>query len=215
MQQSEQLRLLEFCRERQVLIIADEVYHRCTFESQVAPSFLTIAEEDDPVIVVNSFSKAWAMTGWRIGWVVAPKRLAVTWASLSECFNTGANVFAQAGARAALEQGEDFVRAQQLKFAKGRELVTAAFHGHPKLNYIEPQGAFYAFPRVLGLEHSAEFVESMRDEMHVGLAPGYTFGPGNEAHFRICFARRHDELEEALERILEFLDDWEPGDSRN
>ena len=214
MQQDEQRRLLEHCREREVLIIADEVYHRCTFESAVAPSFLEVAEEDDPVIVVNSFSKAWAMTGWRIGWVVAPKRLVVPWASLSECFNTGANVFAQAGARAALEQGEDFVRAQQLKFAKGRELVTSAFAGHPKLDYVEPKGAFYAFPRVRGLEDSTKFVEAMRDDMHVGLAPGYTFGPGNEAHFRICFARRHDELEEALERVLEFLEDWEPKQPR-
>ena len=83
---------------------------------------------------VNSFSKAWAMTGWRIGWVVAPRRLAGQWASLSECFNTGANVFAQAGATAALERGEDFVRAQQAKFARGRELVTAAFERHPRLD---------------------------------------------------------------------------------
>ncbi len=210
MPRSEQIRLLEFCRTRDVLIIADEVYHRCTFDAPVAPSFLEIADEDDPVIVVNSFSKAWAMTGWRIGWVVAPKRLGLQWASLSECFNTGANVFAQAGATAALEQGEDFVKAQQLKFAKGRELVSAAFRGHPQLEYIEPKGAFYAFPRVLGLEDDTAFVEALRDEMHVGLAPGYTFGPDNQSHFRICFARRHDELKTALERILAYLDDWKP-----
>lgn len=210
MPQSEQMKLLEFCRTRQLLIIADEVYHRCTFDSPVAPSFLEIADDDDPVIVVNSLSKAWAMTGWRIGWVVAPKRLAVPWASLSECFNTGSNVFAQAGACAALEQGEDFVKAQQLKFAKGRELVTAAFQGHPKIEYIEPKGAFYAFPRVLGLEDGSAFVKALRDEMHVGLAPGYTFGPDNQAHFRICFARRHDELQDALERILEYVYDWKP-----
>ena len=206
MPQSEQRRLLEYCRERSILIIADEVYHRCVFESSVAPSFLEIADDEDPVIVVNSFSKAWAMTGWRIGWVVAPKRLSVPWASLSECFNTGANVFAQAGATAALDQGEDFVSAQQAKFAKGRRLVSAAFAHHPRLEYIEPKGAFYAFPKITGIEDSTRFVELMRDRMHVGLAPGYTFGPRNEAHFRICFARRHDELEQALARIIELLD---------
>ena len=206
MQREEQLRLLEFCRERDLLIIADEVYHRCTFNAQAAPSFLEIASDEDPVIVVNSFSKAWAMTGWRIGWVVAPRRLAVQWASLSECFNTGANVFAQAGATAALEQGEDFVRAQQAKFARGRELVTAAFERHPRLEYSEPQGAFYAFPKVLGLKDSARFAETLRDHMHVGVAPGHAFGPGNESYFRICFARRHDELEQGLARILSFLE---------
>ena len=213
MSHEEQLRLLEFCREREVLIIADEVYHRCTYETPVAPSFLEIAEDEDPVIVVNSFSKAWAMTGWRIGWVVAPRRLAVQWASLSECFNTGANVFAQAGAIAALEQGEAFVAAQQAKFAKGRELVTAAFQHHPKLEYIEPMGAFYAFPKVLGLKNSFQFVEALCDSANVGVAPGFTFGPGNEGHFRVCFARRHDELSTALERICRFLDDWCPGHS--
>ncbi len=209
MQRSEQLRLLDYCRERELLIIADEVYHRCVFDSPVAPSFLEIAEDDDPVIVINSFSKAWAMTGWRIGWVVAPKRLATPWASLSECFNTGANVFAQAGATAALEQGEDFVRAQQAKFERGRALVTQAFADHPKLDYLQPKGAFYAFPKVLGLDDSSAFVAALRDDKHVGLAPGYTFGPGNEGHFRICFARRHDELQQALERIVEFLDGWQ------
>ena len=205
MPRTEQLRLLEFCRERDLLIIADEVYHRCTFDGSVAPSFVEIAQDEDPVIVVNSCSKAWAMTGWRIGWVVAPKRLAEQWASLSECFNTGANVFAQAGATAALEQGEEFVTAQQAKFAKGRALVSAAFEGHPRLEYIEPHGAFYAFPKVHGLKDSARFAERLRDEIHVGVAPGYTFGPGNESHFRICFARRHDELERGLARILTFL----------
>jgi len=206
MPRAEQLRLLEFCRERDLLIIADEVYHRCVFDAPVAPSFVEIASDEDPVIVVNGFSKAWAMTGWRIGWVVAPKRLATAWGSLSECFNTGANVFAQAGATAALEEGEAFVHAQQSKFAKGRAIVSAAFKEHPRLEYIEPQGAFYAFPEVRGLTDSARFAETLRDQMHVGVAPGYTFGPGNESHFRICFARRHDELERGLEGILRFLE---------
>ncbi len=206
MPRAEQLRLLEFCRVREILIIADEVYHRCVFGASVAPSFVEIAADEDPVIVVNSFSKAWAMTGWRIGWVVAPKRLATVWASLSECFNTGANVFAQAGATAALDQGETFIERQQAKFGKGRELVREAFERHPRLDYIEPQGAFYAFPKVRDLTDSARFAESLRDQMHVGVAPGYTFGPGNESHFRICFARRHDELERGLDGILRFLE---------
>ena len=66
---------------------------------------MTLARDDDPVIVVNGFSKAWAMTGWRIGWVVAPGRRAETWAVLSECFNTGATVFVQQAAITALERG--------------------------------------------------------------------------------------------------------------
>ena len=102
---AQQAELLELCRERNILLIADEVYHRSVYDGEVAPSFMTLARDDDPVIVVNGFSKAWAMTGWRIGWVVAPSRHAETWAVLSECFNTGATVFVQQAAITALERG--------------------------------------------------------------------------------------------------------------
>ena len=102
---AQQAELLQLCRERNILLIADEVYHRNVYDGDVAPSFMTLARDDDPVIVVNGFSKAWAMTGWRIGWVVAPSRFAETWAILSECFNTGATVFVQQAAITALERG--------------------------------------------------------------------------------------------------------------
>ena len=206
----EQAKLVAFCRERGVLLIADEVYHRTVFHDPAgparAPSFLEVAGEDDPVVVINGFSKAWAMTGWRIGWVVAPKRHVVQWTALSECFNTGATVFAQLGAQAALEQGEAFVRETQAQYAKGRKLVDAAFGAHELIDHASPAGAFYAFPRVRGLTQSLQFVEGVLAEEDVGLAPGYTFGPGNEAHFRICFAQSHDRLAEGLARILRYTE---------
>lgn len=210
MDRAEQAKLVAFCRERGVLLIADEVYHRTVFHSAplpvTAPSFLEVAEEDDPVVVINGFSKAWAMTGWRIGWVVAPRRHVIQWTSLSECFNTGATVFAQMGAVAALEQGEAFVRETQEQYRRGRELVDAALGGHELIDYASPAGAFYAFPRVRGLTDSLEFVQGVLAEEDVGLAPGYTFGPGNEAHFRICFAQSHERLAEGLKRILRYTE---------
>ena len=90
MGRDEQSDLLAFCRERDILLIADEVYHRTYFDAEYAPSFLEVARDDDPLVVVNGFSKAWAMTGWRLGWVVTPARLRTAWTALSECFNTGA-----------------------------------------------------------------------------------------------------------------------------
>jgi len=206
MSQQEQIRLMDFARSKQVLIIADEVYHRTVFDSARAPSFLEIADENDPLVVVNGFSKAWAMTGWRIGWVVTPLRHEIHWTALSECFNTTTNVFSQLGAVAALEQGEAFVREQQNQFKRARGLVDAAFASHPLFDYVSPEGAFYAFPRVKGCTDSMAFAEGVLAEEDVGVAPGYTFGPGNDDHFRVCFAQSLERLEEGLDRIVRYTE---------
>ena len=206
MSAQEQATLLAFARERGVLVIADEVYHRTVFDGAHAPSFLECAQEDDPLVVVNGFSKAWAMTGWRIGWVVTPLRHEIQWTALSECFNTTTNVFAQLGAVAALEQGEAFVAEQQAQFKQSRDLVDAAFSGHPLIDYVSPAGAFYAFPRVPGCKDSFALAEAILAEEDVGVAPGYTFGPGNDAHFRICFAQSPERLEAGLARIVRFIE---------
>ena len=202
----DQAELLAFARERRVLIISDEVYHRTVFDSSCAPSFLQCARDDDPLVVVNGFSKAWAMTGWRIGWVVTPLRHEMLWTALSECFNTTTNVFSQLGAVAALEQGEGFVAMQQRQFQGGRDLVDRALGNHPLFEHVSPAGAFYAFPRVRGLDDGLAFAETLLEQEDVGVAPGYTFGPGNEGHFRICFAQSHVRLQEGLERIVRFTE---------
>lgn len=201
-----QAQLLACCRDRGVLLIADEVYHRTVFDGDHAPSFLEIARDDDPVVVVNSFSKAWAMTGWRIGWVVTPEHLRIQWTALSECFNTGATVFAQLGAVAALQHGEDFVRQLQQQYRRGRDIVDQVLGDHAIIETCSPAGAFYAFPRINGLDDSLAFVTDLLSEEDVGLAPGYTFGPGNESHFRLCFAQSHQRLEEGLQRLVRFTE---------
>ena len=202
----QQAELLALCRERNILLIADEVYHRNVYDGDVAPSFMTLARDDDPVIVVSGFSKAWAMTGWRVGWVVAPSRHAETWAVLSECFNTGATVFVQQAAITALERGEETVARLRGQYARGREIVAQVLGRCPRIELTEPQGAFYAFPRVRGLTSSLAFAEGVLAEEDVGIAPGYTFGPGNEEHFRLCFAHSHEALREGLERIVRYIE---------
>ena len=206
MPRSEQQRLLDFCRQQGIVIIADEVYHRNVFEADVAPSFLSIAKPDDPLIVVNGFSKAFAMTGWRLGWMVVPDGYGEHMAAFSECCNTGAPPFIQKAGIVALTRGEPFVRELRERYRAGRELVMRILAPHPRIELSEPAGAFYAFPRVRGLRSSLAFVHGLLAEKNVGLAPGFTFGPGNEAHFRICFAQSHERLETALGRILNYLD---------
>ncbi len=203
---AQQRALLELCRERGILLIADEVYHRNVFDAEVAPSFMTIARDDDPVIVINGFSKAFAMTGWRLGWMVHPPRLARHVAVLSECFNTGSTVFTQFAGIVALEQGEPLIRDLRARYARGREIVMERLADHPRVELARPEGAFYAFVRVPGMRSSLGFAQGLLDECDVGVAPGYTFGPGNEEYFRLCYAQSHERLGEALTRIRGYLD---------
>ena len=206
MRQDDQAELLAFCRQRDILLIADEVYHRTFFDGEHAPSFLQVAREDDPLVVVNGFSKAWAMTGWRLGWVVTPPHLSIAWTALSECFNTGATVFAQAGGIAALESGEETVATLRDQYRKGRSLVEQHLAGHPLIDLRMPEGAFYAFPKVKGVEDSLAFVQGVLAEEDVGLAPGYAFGPNNNSHIRLCYAQSHDRLEEGLRRLIRYIE---------
>ena len=198
--------LLAICRARNLLLIADEVYHRNVFETDVAPSFMTIARDDDPVIVVNGFSKAFAMTGWRLGWMVHPARLAHPLAILSECFNTGATVFTQFAGIAALDEGEELVRDLRARYARGRDIVMQELGTHPRVDLARPEGAFYAFVRVPGMRSSLDFAQGLLAECDVGIAPGYTFGPGNDEYFRLCFAQSHERLSLAMGRIRDYLD---------
>lgn len=207
MQPHEQAALLALCRRHGLALIADEVYHRNVFEGpDPAPSFLTLAQEDEPVFVLNGFSKAWAMTGWRLGWMVHPKSLATPMRVLSEVNNTGATAFAQYGGIAALEQGEAFVAEFRARTRHNRDLVMRMLGAHPRVRLLRPEGAFYAFPRIEGLKDSLAFCRRLVAEEKVGTAAGYTFGAGNESHIRLCFAISPERLELALERICAFLD---------
>jgi aspartate/methionine/tyrosine aminotransferase len=199
--------LLDLCREKRVMVLADEVYHRNVFEADVAPSFLEVAAPDDPVISINGFSKAWAMTGWRLGWLVAPAGYETQLTAHSTALNTGATSFAQFGGIAALgEAGEPIVRELRESYRQGFEVVRRRLGRHPKIELREPDGAFYAFPKLPGLDDSLAFCLKLLEEEKVGCAPGYTFGPGNEAHIRLCFAMSHDKLDEACARLVRFVD---------
>ena len=112
----------------------------------------------------------------------------------------------QAGGVAALTQGEALVAQLRAQYRQGRDLVTAKLGRDSRLELSEPAGAFYAFPRLPGLRDSVALAQGLLDEEDVGVAPGNTFGPGNDEHFRLCFARSPAQLEEALDRIVRYLD---------
>ena len=202
----QQQALLEFCRARGIWVMADEVYHRFVYDRPAverprAPSFLDLARPDDALIVVESFSKTWAMTGWRMGWLVHPVALGANFDRLVEFNTSGAPRFLQDGCITALMQGEDFACHMIERCRQGRDLVFQRLSALPKVRLACPQGAFYAFFAVEGLSDSLEYAKQVLEEVSVGLAPGSAFGPGGEGHLRLCFAGGPERLSAALDRL--------------
>lgn len=209
MTQDEQRALLDLARKRGLAIISDEVYGTLIYDgAKHAPSFLEIADPEDAVFVINSFSKPWAMTGWRIGWVVHPKSLGGPMQVLAAASNTGPTVFAQYGALAALSPEGDAFRNTMLERCRtGRDVVArfVADSRQNRLRWMVPDGAFYGFIAVDGLKDSLGFARELVDKAGVGVAPGSAFGPDgdavNEAYIRICFAQDSRLLTEGLDRL--------------
>ena len=193
--------ILDFARERGIWIISDEVYHRIVYDRPVAESFLQIAEPEDPLFVVHSFSKSWAMTGWRLGWLVHPAWLGDKMGDLSGINNTGATAFVQHAGVAAIRQGEAFVGELVARCRRGRDLVYQRLASMPRIATSRPDGAFYSFMRVDGVADDLAFAKRLILEHRVGLAPGSAFGPGNDGWLRLCFASSEEKLSIALDRL--------------
>lgn len=197
--------LLEFCRKRRIWLIIDAVYERLTYDTDRAPSPLDIAEPEDPVIVLNSFSKAWAMTGWRLGWVVAPAWFHLHLRKLNQYNTSGAATFVQWAGIAALEQGESFIAEMRGRLHRARDLVIQGLSRFPRVHVAAPPGAFYAFFRVDGLTDSLAFAKQLVAKTGVGLSPGSAFGAEGEGYMRFCYASSEQRLSEALTRMAPML----------
>src|SRR6185312_5941487 len=158
----EQRAVLDFAKKRGLWVMADEVYARLTYQRRsdgrrVAPSFLEQAGPDDPLIVLNSFSKPWAMTGWRIGWLTHPAALGDQFAKLVQINTSGLPAFLQRGAIVALEKGDSFITEMVQRCEAGRELVFQRLSGLPRITIARPEAAFYAFFSVDGITDTLGF----------------------------------------------------------
>ena len=137
--------ILEFARAKGLWIIADEIYGRFYFDASLAPSFLEFRRPDDKLMFVNTFSKNWAMTGWRIGWLQAPPAIGGIIESLIQYSASGVATFMQRGAIAAIEDGEPFLAEQLVRARQGREIVSKALGAFNSVHSVPPSGAFYSF----------------------------------------------------------------------
>lgn len=205
----EQDRLLDFARRHELWLLADEVYDRLYYGGSElgvpAPSILRKATRDDAVMVAQSFSKTFCMTGWRIGWLVARRDVAERAAQLNEFIISHATSFIQRAAQIALAQGEDELRRMLVRLKQNRDFCLAALRGIPGVTAPSPDGAFYLFPKIDGLRDSFAFCWKLLQETKVGIAPGMAFGAGGEGSVRICYAADREILEPAMERLARFL----------
>ncbi|MFC7397687.1 pyridoxal phosphate-dependent aminotransferase [Chelatococcus sp. GCM10030263] len=198
--------VLAFARKHGLWIIADEIYGRFVYEGEaVAPSFREVMEADDRILFVQTFSKNWAMTGWRIGWLEADPRLGQVIENLVQYSSSGTAAFMQRAALAALEQGEPFFAEQYERARHNRAIVSQGLAATNRVRFAPAQGAFYLFFSVDGVTDTDSFARVLVDEAAVGLAPGGTFGAGGEGFFRLCFARNSRDLEEATTRLATAL----------
>ena len=197
--------MLDLCRRHGVWLISDEVYSRLVYSgAPAAPSALDVADPRDRVIVCNSFSKTWAMTGWRLGWMVLPDgaREAVT--EIIEVTHSGVAPYTQHAGVAALAD-RAFVERFHAHCAQGRALVGEALAGVNRIRYAAPDGAFYAFIGVEGMADSLAMARMLVLKHGVAVAPGSAFGDAGEGWLRACFAHRGPRLERAMQRLRDGL----------
>lgn len=197
--------ILDLARKHGLWVIADEIYGLYYFDGARAPSFMDVMEPEDRIIFANSFSKNWCMTGWRVGWMVAPAEIGQTLTNLIQYSTSGVAQFMQKGAIAALEQGDDFIRTNIERARKSRDILCDALIATNRVETLKPSGALYAFLKIDGVTDSREEAFRIVDKTGVGLAPGTAFGPGGQGFMRACFLRDPLQVEDAANRLSDYI----------
>jgi aspartate aminotransferase len=197
--------LAELCNERDVVLISDEIYERITYGTPcISPAALPGMHER--TITINGFSKAYAMTGWRLGYAAAPAALMGNMVKVHEHTVTSASAFSQMGAVAALEGSQEPIRAMVSEFERRRDLIVAELNTLPGISCDSPAGAFYVFPDVSGTGMSGTDLAHRLLQVGVALTPGIAFGESWDTHVRISYATSEERIRTGIERMRSALD---------
>ncbi len=215
MSREEQKTVLDHCRRHGIWVIADEVYERLYYGDDrpdtCAPSFLDIASRDERVICANSFSKSYLMTGWRLGWLVAPASLMDDLGKLIEYNTSCAPSFVQQAGIAALGDGGSTTRQLVRDLRAARDHLVESLRSIPGVSVTSPPGAMYVFFSLPGSAQSLALCKALVREAGLGLAPGSAFGPEGEGYVRWCYACDIARIDAGLERLHTFLERRERG----
>ena len=192
-------------REHDLVVLSDEIYAGMVYEGE-SPSIATLPGMAERTVVVDGFSKTYAMTGWRLGFGIMPEPLARHMAALMNNSNSCTATFVQMAGEAALTGPQDEVAAMVAEFRARRDVVLEGLNGIPGVTCARPPGAFYAFPRVEGTGlASAELADRLLDEAGVVTLPGTGFGPEGEGYLRLSYANSPENLREGLSRMHRLL----------
>lgn len=204
--------LADHCDRLGIWIVADDVYERLYYDDDApcAPSFLDIAGRGARVVSTNSFSKAWLMTGFRLGWIVAPASLMPDLGKLIEYNTSCSPVFVQRAGVVAIRDGEPTIDATRERLRRARDRLVDALMRLPGVEIARPGGAMYAFFRIDGIRDSVAFCQRLVREAKLGLAPGSAFGPDGEGFVRWCFAASDARLDDGVGRLAGLLETGTP-----
>jgi aspartate aminotransferase len=201
----EQRALCDLADRHDLVILADEVYERLVYDAEIAPSFASAAATTERLIVVNSFSKSYNMTGWRLGWAQASEEVIRAMYKAAEFITSNPAAMVQQAGLVALRDGEPYLRDLRSHYQQRRRQVQLALAQIPDVTLCEPDGAFYAFFTVDGMTDSTAFTTRLVEQTGLALTPGIAFGPGGEGHVRLCFAASEATLSDALARFTAFM----------
>jgi aminotransferase len=197
--------LAEIAVRHDLLVVSDEIYDRLVYGGHRHEPISGLPGMQERTVLLGGFSKAYAMTGWRIGYACAPRDLLEGIVKVHQYNIMSAPTMAQDAAVVALQGAEQDVQRMLAEYDRRRRMLVAGLN-RIGLPTFEPRGAFYAFPRVAGTGLSSEaFSERLLFEEHVAVVPGSAFGPSGEGHVRACYATSYEQIEEALARIERFV----------
>jgi aspartate aminotransferase len=197
--------IAEVCLDEDILILSDEMYEKLVYDDAKNYSVAAMSKQVyNLTLTVNGFSKPYAMTGWRVGYVAAPEPIARAIDALQSHSTSNICSFAQKGALAAYKGPQDCVEEMRKEFDKRRQRVMQALDGMPKLSYVKPQGAFYVLVDISKTGYnSTKFAETLLEKYKVAVVPGIAFG--NDQTIRLSYATSMENIEKGMARLKEFV----------
>lgn len=202
--------IIELAKKKNIFLIYDETYREITYDGKKNPSLLSLDEAYlDKMIIINSFSKTYAMMGWRIGYAIASKEIINEMCKIQGHTTSHPSSISQYAALAALSLNEDYYKKIIDEYEKRRNIIIEAFNHIPYVSFLKPEGAFYLFPNVsevlkrTNYKNSDELAFAILEKANVAVMPGSAFG--QDGYLRISYAINEDKLKEACERLINFF----------